>query len=213
MRKEYCNNIKVQFKTLSLESARASILCGAVLSVLALFPFCANALEAKTKSGVQTVFMYQDAPSLNAILANKTLVGRIHYSYWFWSVYDASLYAKDGKFSWSRDFVLKIKYLRDFSSQSIVEETIKQMRKQQGNKVSKVDLDVWGKSLAKIFPEIKENDQLIGAYDVRGLARFYNGKGKFLGEIRGQLFIRSFFDVWLGNHAQEPDLSRKLRGL
>lgn len=195
------------------ERAKTSHLCGAVLGVYVLFPYVAHALETKDRLKSEVVQIKHVTPSLKSIMQDQRLVGNIHYSYWFWSVYDAYLYSKDGKFGWNKNFVLKLKYLRDFTGKSIVDETIEQIHKQQGDKVPQTALTLWEKELIKIFPDIKENDQLIGVYDIRGITFFYNGKGKFLGKVKGQPFAKSFFDIWLGDNAQEADLSRKLRGL
>jgi hypothetical protein len=203
------NKLEVTFK----EREKTSLLYCVVLSILLLFTFCTNTLEAKLQLGAETISMNKASPSLDTMMEKNKLVGEIHYSYWFWDIYDAYLYSKDGEFNWKNNFILKLKYLRAFSGESIVEETINQIHKQQGNKVSKADLKAWKKSLIKIFPEIKKNNQLIGAYDKVGLTRFYDGKGKFLGEVKGQLFAKAFFDIWLGDNAQEAYLSRKLRGI
>lgn len=153
-----------------------------------------------------------DAPPLAKYTNNTILVGKIHYKYWFWEIYDAYLYSNNGSFSWDNDFILKIRYLRDFSSESIIKETIKQIRSQKNNEVTDSLLSKWEGKLMKVIPNIKEKDVLIGIYNVNGLTLFYMGNGQYLGSIKGKLFAKCFFNIWLEDN-KDIELSRELRGL
>ncbi|OIN84658.1 hypothetical protein KX00_591 [Francisella sp. TX07-6608] len=54
-------------------------------------------------------------------------VGKVHFSKWFFDVYDAELYSENGHFSWDKPFLLKIHYLRSFSGKNIANHTVKEI--------------------------------------------------------------------------------------
>lgn len=143
---------------------------------------------------------------------NPYLIGEIKYSFWFWDVYDAKLYAHKRKFSWSSPFYLSLKYLRDFDGKDIANETIKQIR-QLFPKTTPSTLDLWEQKLIAIFPnKIFKNDQLIGYDNNQGQTYFFDKQGSSLGHIDSREFAKQFFSIWLSPKSQNPDLSKKLRG-
>ncbi|MDA0910153.1 MAG: chalcone isomerase family protein [Proteobacteria bacterium] len=171
-----------------------------LLFALSSFIFCCGHLYANT-----TYFSKVEKE-------NPQLVGKILYTYWFWDVYYAALYAPTKDFSWRNSFFLKLTYLRDFSAQSIIEETIDQMSSQTP-KNNNDDLKRWQKQLTVIFPDIKENQSLIGYFDGKQRTLFFTGQGKYLGQIDSLAFSRSFFAIWLSDQSENLELSRQLRGL
>ncbi|MDE4953229.1 hypothetical protein NAI68_11040, partial [Francisella tularensis subsp. holarctica] len=54
-------------------------------------------------------------------------VGKLHFSKWFFDVYDAELYSENGHFRWDKPFLLKIHYLRSFSCKNIANHTVKEI--------------------------------------------------------------------------------------
>ena len=75
------------------------------------------------------------------------------------------------------------------------------------------DLKRWQKQLTVIFPDIKENQSLIGYFDGKQRTLFFTGQGKYLGQIDSLAFSRSFFAIWLSDQSENLELSRQLRGL
>ncbi|MCF6764229.1 chalcone isomerase family protein [Thiotrichales bacterium 19S3-7] len=152
-------------------------------------------------------------PSLdNLKFKNNVLIGEIHFRFWFWSIYDAKLYSTQKPFKFNQGFLLEITYLRNFSSQAIAKESIQQIQS-QNPQLNQELLDQWQRQLEKIFPNIKEGDQLIGYYSPKGYAYFYDKNANFLGQIDSPEFSRYFFDIWLSDKSENITLSRKLRGL
>jgi hypothetical protein len=67
---------------------------------------------------------------LKNIFLNYKLVGQANLSILFWNMYDAKLISETGKYP-SNKFALILKYNREFTKKSVVEETIKQLKKQK----------------------------------------------------------------------------------
>lgn len=171
-----------------------------LLFALSLFIFCCGHLYANTISFSKVEKQ------------NPQLVGKILYTYWFWDIYYAALYAPTKNFSWRHSFFLKLTYLRDFSAKSIIEETIDQMTSQT-QKNSDDDLKKWQNQLQNIFPDIKKNQSLIGYYDGKQRTLFFTGQGRYLGQVDSLAFSKSFFAIWLSDQSENLELSRQLRGL
>ena len=91
-------------------------------------------------------------------------IGAVQYRYWFWKVYDIQLYAKQKPWSNQQPFALKIDYLRDFTKQQIVDETMKQIRRQTHNYSSHA-LQQWRQQMLDIFPNVRSGSILVGYFD------------------------------------------------
>ena len=66
---------------------------------------------------------------VNERVPNASVVGEARFTYYFWDVYDAVLYAPNGKWPAER-FALRLTYLRDFDGSEIAERSIKEMKSQ-----------------------------------------------------------------------------------
>ncbi|MDC8832574.1 chalcone isomerase family protein [Alteromonas gilva] len=141
---------------------------------------------------------------------NAQLAGQARYSYLFWDVYDAALYAPQGRWHQTRPFALTLTYLRDFDGAEIAERSVKEMRAQGFS--DNESLQRWQKAMTELFPDVSENDTIAGVATAAGTSRFYFN-GEFLGEIEEQAFTEWFFNIWLGPKTTEPDFRAKLLNL
>lgn len=137
---------------------------------------------------------------------NASVVGEARFTYYFWDVYDAVLYAPEGK--WPADrFALRLTYLRDFDGSEIAERSIKEM-KSQGLK-DEQKISSWLQAMRDIFPDINEDEHLLGVVGENGQTLFYQ-QDRLLGEVEDKEFTRWFFNIWLGEKTSEPDFRDKL---
>ena len=66
------------------------------------------------------ILSFANQPNLDDILVqNNQRVGKVEFKKWFFHVYNAELFTKNGSFSWDKPFVLKIHYLMGFKSKTI----------------------------------------------------------------------------------------------
>ena len=114
-------------------------------------------------------------------------------------VYEATLWAGDDL--QRPPLALRLDYKRNLSGVAIAEASVKEMRPMGGDEAS---LKRWGEQMAKIFPDVKAGDSIIGHYRPEGAAFIYNGRPA--GEIMEPEFARRFFGIWLDPRTSAPDL-------
>ncbi len=134
-------------------------------------------------------------------------VGEARFSRYFWDIYDATLYAPDGKWQNKPPFALTLVYLRDIEGKQIAKHSIKEMKKQGLDDEQKSQR--WQTQMQDIFPDISNNDVLTGIATKNNSTQFfYNGEA--IGTIEDTDFTQRFFDIWLGENTSEPEFREQL---
>ncbi len=141
---------------------------------------------------------------------NPKLVGKDRFIYWMFKVYDAYLYAPDGKYTNEPPFALSLRYLRSFTKEELVKRTFKEMGEQGFSDEGKIE--AWNKTLMKIFINVNKGDYIIAIAMDNGDTAFFNDV-KELGYVSDPDFRKPFFDIWLGAKSSEPGLRKKLLNL
>ncbi len=136
-------------------------------------------------------------------------VGEARLTVLFWDVYDARLYAPEGKWSADSSYALSLTYLRDLDGQKIAERSIKEIREQ--GFADEITLARWYEMLLAILPDVSDQNQIVGYADGDANTLFYLD-GQLIGEIREPEFTRAFFDIWLGEKTSQPKLRDQLLG-
>ncbi|MCV2883205.1 chalcone isomerase family protein [Aestuariibacter sp. AA17] len=136
-------------------------------------------------------------------------VGSARLSVWFWDVYDATLYSPSGDYETSlRPLMLSLNYLRNIDSDELVEQTQKEWRK-LGVTHSKVS--TWLETLAQIWPDVKDGDQLSLLVTADNTSHFYFNQS-LIGSIPDADFGEHFLAIWLSPDCSFPKARRKLIG-
>ena len=118
-------------------------------------------------------------------------------------VYDATLWAGDDPLQ--PPLALRLDYKRSIAGKAIAEASVKEMR----TFVADADrLAVWGAEMARIFPDVRDGDHLIGLWQLEG-ARFLQGD-RVLGDVDDPAFVRAFFGIWLDEQTSAPGLRAAL---
>lgn len=146
---------------------------------------------------------------LGAYITNAKLSGEGRLRVYFWDVYDAKLYAPNGKWAQGQPFALELSYLRDISGEKITERTIDEIRDQGFS--DEQQLSLWYEQMLEIFPDVTKGSVITGIYTKTGYSVFYSGNKK-IGEIEDKNLSKRFFDIWLNENTSAPDLRRKLLG-
>ena len=118
-------------------------------------------------------------------------------------VYDATLWA--GEDPLRPPLALRLDYKRNIAGKAIAEASIKEMRKLVADTPP---LDAWGTAMARIFPDVRDGDHLVGLWHPGG-AHFLQD-GCSLGSRDDPAFARAFFGIWLDERTSAPELRTAL---
>lgn len=140
---------------------------------------------------------------------DAAVVGRGTLAYAFWDVYEAVLYAPQGRWNAAAPHALSIEYFRSLDGKRIADVSISEIRKQGFN--DEVQLAAWHAQLQQIFPDVGKGTVLSAVYIPGEQISFYEGI-KLIGLIKDDEFGRLFLDIWLGERSSEPELRRALLG-
>ena len=122
-------------------------------------------------------------------------------------VYDVRLWTMSNFFTPSEPFALELVYDMALNGRDIAERSVQEMRAQGHRDAAK--LKRWGDDMAKIFPDIKKGDALIGVSIPGKEARFYT-REKFIAAVPDPEFAKAFFDIWLSEKTSAPTVRSKL---
>ncbi len=125
-------------------------------------------------------------------------------------VYDVRLWTQMKPFTHGDPFAIELVYDLNLNGKDIAERSVKEMRLQGCEDEAK--LKRWGEEMARIFPDIKKGDTLIGVSIPGKEARFYN-REKLIAAVPDPEFAKAFFDIWLSEKSSEPKLRLKLLGV
>ena len=118
-------------------------------------------------------------------------------------IYEATLWAGDDP--QQPPLLLRLDYKRDISGTDLVAASVREMRRTVADEAR---LREWGERLARIFPDVKAGDHLIGDYRPEGA--LFVQDGRELGGIRDADFARAFFGIWLDPRTSAPGLRASL---
>lgn len=139
----------------------------------------------------------------------KKLRGESHFSWLFFEVYHARLYAPAGEITYNENLSLELIYKRNFSGHDILKQTLKEFSHQGHDK--KI-VSLWRQKIKTLFPDVKTGDSILANYDSSGVIRFYLNKTKYLGEISDRELAMQFLNIWLGTKTSEPSMRNELLG-
>lgn len=149
------------------------------------------------------------AEHINKYVKDAKVVGSGKLSYLLWDVYNATLYAPNGRWKRNKPFALSLSYLRAVTGKDIADRTVQEIRKL--GFTNEVKLAAWYRQMKRIFPNVTKGSNLTGIYTPNSQTYFYRGKRQ-IGYIRDPEFGYWFFNIWLGKNTSQPDLKLKLTG-
>lgn len=118
-------------------------------------------------------------------------------------VYEATLWA--GSNPESPPLALRLDYKRKIPGSAIVEASIKEMRLLGTDETL---LGRWGEAMARIMPDVRPGDHILGHYRKSGASFYLNGR--LLGAVEDAEFARRFFAIWLDPRGSAPELRAAL---
>jgi hypothetical protein len=140
---------------------------------------------------------------------SENLRGEIHFSWLFFDVYHAKLWAENSIPIYSKPFTLELIYKRELKGSDITDRSISEMLAQG---VDKDVLDNWEKRLKTIFPDVENGDKIYASYRPMKGVEFYLNSTTKLGVIKDKEFSILFMNIWLGAKTSEQEMRIKLLG-
>lgn len=155
---------------------------------------------------------FSDTPpsALYYSVPNISPVGSGRYSVFLWDVYDATLYASNGKWHADKPFALSLTYLRDIKGKQIAKASIDRIQRQ--GVTNQQQLQSWSKQMTDLFPDVTEGSSITGYVNENRESVFFFGEQE-IGRIRDPKFSKYFFNIWLGMDTEAPELRDQLLGL
>ncbi len=137
-------------------------------------------------------------------------VGEARMSVMFWDIYDATLFAPNGKWDGNKPFALHLTYLRHLGGDKIADRSVQEMRA-QGFK-DEVKLATWHTQMRQIFPDVSEGDAITGIFTKDGQSLFFKNNME-IGRIQDTEFTQHFSAIWLDPKTSAPSVRLGLLGL
>lgn len=153
---------------------------------------------------------------LNAAASVQTLTG-LHDAgpvgsgtlTWFgFTLYEATLYAPEGRYRADRPHALQIDYARGFSREQLAQRTLEEIERLHGSQQNRAALL---ERLTALFPDVAPGDQLIGVHYPGRSVAFYRD-GVLLGRLDDPEVAAAFFGIWLDPRTREQSLRAGLLG-
>lgn len=119
-------------------------------------------------------------------------------------IYEATLWA--GEDPLRPPLALKLTYKRNLAGPAIAEASVKEIRNL--GLADEATLKRWGEQMARLFPDVRNGDAIVGHYQPGGARFLYNDR--LLGSIDEPAFARAFFAIWLDARTSAPELRAAL---
>jgi hypothetical protein len=148
----------------------------------------------------------RDLSYIDKIFNPALLQGSGKFNWWGFHIYDASFYRAVAPSS--QEFAIDIRYQKSFTGVAIANSSAEEMKKIG---VPDIQAALWGKDLAKIFPNIEPGQALTAVYAPKQGTIFYHD-GKRIAQIPSVEFSKAFFGIWLDPKTSAPKLRSELLG-
>jgi Chalcone isomerase-like len=143
-------------------------------------------------------------------MSNPQKAGEGRLSYLIWDVYDATLYAPDGKYQNDKPVALALRYLRTIKGRDIADKSAEEIRN-QGFK-DEVALAIWHEQMRRIFTDVSPGTVFTGIRTNKNHTIIFKD-GEKVGVFKDPEFTRRFFDIWLSARTSHPALRNQLLGI
>lgn len=148
-------------------------------------------------------------PAVCSAMEPCRMVGKGRLRWLGFHVYDAALWAPEGRWRADAAYALDIVYAREITGVQLAETSVTEIRR-MGVRDEPLLLR-WEALLRDVFPDVRSGSRLTGLYRPgRGLQFFADGRP--LGVINDHALAQRFFGIWLDPHTLKPDLRMALLG-
>ncbi len=148
-------------------------------------------------------------PAACSVIEPCRMVGKGRLRWWGFHVYDAALWAREGRWNAEAPYVLDIIYARTITGAQLADTSIDEIRRLGIRDEAR--LARWGQQLRAVFPDVQSGSRLTGIYRPQRGMVFHSGT-RVLGGIDDPELARRFFEIWLDPRTQTPELRAALLG-
>jgi hypothetical protein len=149
-------------------------------------------------------------PEIASVIHAATPYGSGKYAVLFITAYDAEVWTDAPQWSMNAPFALTLRYHIGFSSDYLVNRTLREMRG-VNPALSDADIARYRKAMA-FFAPASSGDEMTMLYQPGQPVKFYKN-GALTGEVSEPGFAQDFFGVWLSPNTSDPDLRKSLLNL
>ena len=136
-------------------------------------------------------------------------VGKARFKVVFFKIYDAELFAPDGRFERGGPYALRLTYLVNGKKDRIVAQTVKEMKRQKA--ASEARINRWEGLMERYFVDMDKGTSADFIHTADGRL-VLTAEGRVLGEITDRDFITALMDIWLGPKVRDKSFQRALLG-
>lgn len=126
-------------------------------------------------------------------------------------IYTARLWSPTEPFRADAPFALELTYHRSIERDDLVEASLKEIRRLNGDAINAAQLQRWQAQMRRAFVDVQPGERIIGVHLPDQGARFYAGT-RLQHEIADPEFARAFFAIWLDPRTRNPELRARLLG-
>jgi hypothetical protein len=180
-----------------------AIACMAFVFTLAMITMNAVYADSSGKGGTS---IHSDH------LTTLKAVGRGEFTWFGISVYQASLWTRNGRFTNIQDSMpvaLAITYQKDIDGEALTERTIEEWERL--GIFSEQERITWRQKLKQIWPDVKPGDNITTLVTSESTTRFYFND-KLLAVLDDPSFGAALLSIWLHPDTSEPGLRDSLLG-
>jgi hypothetical protein len=120
-------------------------------------------------------------------------------------IYEATLWAGDED-RVRPPLALELTYRRNILGRDIVAASVREIRNL--GIADEARVRTWGEQMAKIFPDVRPGDHILGVQLPQGARFFYNDRDA--GGVEDPDFASAFFGIWLDARTSAPELRAAL---
>ena len=142
-----------------------------------------------------------------AVASEMKLIGQGTLNVLFFEVYDVRLLADSKPFSWKNKFQLEFTYRREVKKESVIESSIKEMRRQSS--VLDKDINRWQEYLEQSIHPVQEGGRAKVSWNPSGQITFQYQNSEPT-TIEDEDFAHAFLNIWLGSETSQPKLRSQL---
>lgn len=142
-------------------------------------------------------------------ISSPILIGKSQLKFFGFEIYEIALWGEKSEFSYTQKFAIKINYKKNFDKESLVERSIKEMKRV--NFLTEDEERFYRSELNRVFLGVKKGDSKTALYlPQNGVLLFHNSE--FVGKISDQKLARRFVDIWLHEKSSYPEITKELIG-
>lgn len=136
-------------------------------------------------------------------------VGSGTYRKFGFTIYHVTFWTADGTWNKNKPYALQIRYARDLSKETLVDNVIDDMRDE--NAAADETVEGWKNVLNTVLSDVREDDSLISLCLPQQAKSPLFHNDRVILRTADKAFMQAFFAIWLGDKADE-DLRARLLG-